>query len=231
MTAAPLALITGIDGSLGAAIRTALDGEYRVVGFSHAGTGDPAVIACDLRDAAQIAQAFSTVEARFGVPSCLINCAGIYGAQAWGAISVQAFDDEYAVNLRAPFILSRLAARAMEGAGIRGAIINIASVSGQIGSVDPAYAATKAGLLMLTKVMARGLAPMNIRVCAVAPGPVDNTAMGDRIPEESKNTYYSRIPMQRFAKPHEVAGAVKFLLGADASYITGSVINVDGGLV
>lgn len=189
------------------------------------------MIACDLTSPQQIERAFAAVLDQFGPPDALVNCAGIFKAKTWEQLSVEDFDETYAVNVRAPFILSRLMAEEVKRANKPGVIVNIASVAGQIGGADPAYAASKAGLLLLTKSMAKAFASLRIRVCAVAPGPIEATAMGDSIPEDRKKLYRDSIPMKRWATPTEVAHAVRFLLSDEASYITGSALNIDGGLV
>ncbi|NCC21833.1 MAG: SDR family oxidoreductase [Alphaproteobacteria bacterium] len=229
----PLVIITGIDGGLGSALRSLLSDDFAVVGMARKAGKDACVRRCDLSSQQEIEEAYSDIIQSYGAPSFLVNCAGVYHAKGWDVITVDEFDSSYSVNIRAPFLLSRLFARSFPSDGRKGAIVNVASISGQIGSIDPAYASSKAGLIMLTRTLARSFAEDNlaIRVNAVAPGPIEGTAMGDRIPHERMKSYREKIPMKRFATTNEVANAVKFLLGDEASYITGAVLNVDGGLV
>ena len=232
MAAKPLLLVTGIQGGVGSAIKDLLGSSYRIVGLArHAEKEDHNIIVCDLTSPKDMEIAFAKVLSNFGQPDGLVNCAGIFKAKAWDQLSVEEFDETYAVNVRAPFLLSKLVAEEFKKVEKTGVIVNVASIAGQIGSGDPAYAATKAGLLLLTKSMAKALAPFGIRVCSVAPGPIDDTAMGDKIPEDRKKMYKDNIPMKRWAKTIEVAHAVRFLLSEDAAYITGATLNVDGGLV
>ena len=111
-----------------------------------------------------------------------------------------------------------------------GRIINIASIVGQIGNAGQAnYSASKAGLIGLTKTLAKEFAPRKVTVNAVAPGFIQ-TAMTDRMPEKAREQLLGSIPLSRMGQPVEVATAVTFLASEEAAYITGHVLNVDGGL-
>ncbi len=142
-------------------------------------------------------------------------------------------DDEWDsvlnVNLRGAFFCSRYASKIMMKQR-SGSIINIASVVGVTGNAGQAnYSASKAGLIGFTKSVAKELAGRNINVNAIAPGFIE-TDMTASLKEETKNAILSRIPLKRSGTPADIAAAVKFLTSPDASYITGQVLHVNGGM-
>jgi 3-oxoacyl-[acyl-carrier protein] reductase len=140
------------------------------------------------------------------------------------------WDSVIAVNLKGAFNCTRFAARAMAKQRW-GRIINISSVIGLRGNIGQVnYAASKAGLIGLTKSVARELASRGVTVNAVAPGFIE-TAMTEGLPEDVKSKMLAEIPLGRFGAPSDVAGLVLFLASENAGYITGQVINVDGGMV
>lgn len=185
---------------------------------------------CDVASIAGINAAWRKLVSEYGPPYGLVNNAGAYQARRWDEQSADDFDLTVAVNARAPFVLSQLFGKTLIEAKRQGVIVNIASVSATIGSIDVAYAASKAALLMVSKSMAKALAPHGIRVLTISPGPVE-TEMAERIPEERKKAYKETIPLKRFAEPEEVSNVVRFLLSDEASFMTGTDVRVDGGLV
>ena len=187
-------------------------------------------IECDISSVTGINVAWQRVIKEHGVPWALVNNAGTYQAKRWDEQSPEDFDMTVCVNARAPFVLSQLFGKALIQAKQGGVIVNVASVSATIGSIDVAYAASKAALLMVSKSMAKALAPHGIRVLSVSPGPVE-TDMAARIPEERKKSYMEGIPLKRFAEPEEISNVVRFLLTSEASYMTGTDVKVDGGLI
>ncbi|MBQ2614501.1 MAG: 3-oxoacyl-[Clostridia bacterium] len=160
----------------------------------------------------------------------IVNNAGITRDNLIMRMSEEDWDSVLAVNLKGAFQVIQAAARALTKQR-SGVIINMASVSGVMGNAGQAnYAASKAGLIGLTKSVAKELASRNIRCNAIAPGFIQ-TAMTDMLKEEVKESYLNAIPLKRFGQVEDIANLVLFLSGDKAKYITGQVINVDGGLV
>ncbi len=168
--------------------------------------------------------------AEFGSVDYLVNNAGITRDNLSIRMSEQEWDMVLNINLKGTFLCSHFAAIEMMKNRF-GRIVNISSVSGILGTPGQAnYAASKAGVIALTKSMARELGGRDITVNAVAPGFI-LTEMTDQLPDKVKEGYLSQIPLKRAGSPEDVAEAVYFLLSPSASYITGTVINVSGGLV
>ncbi|WP_171074135.1 SDR family NAD(P)-dependent oxidoreductase [Nonomuraea basaltis] len=134
-----------------------------------------------------------------------------------------------AVNLVAPLVLCREFVGSHIACGSKASIVNVASVSGRMGSPDPSYAASKGGLIAMTKGLGRVYASHGIRINAVAPGVID-TDMARLIPAERREQYLSTIPSGRFGASQEVATTVAFLLSTESSYMAGTVLDVNGGL-
>jgi 3-oxoacyl-[acyl-carrier protein] reductase len=167
---------------------------------------------------------------RFGRLDVLINNAGI----TRDGLVIRMKDDDWdrvmEVNLRGAFLMTRAAAKVMVRSKNGGRIINIASTAGAMGNAGQAnYSAAKAGLIGLTKAAARELAHWGILVNAVAPGLIE-TDMAAAIPEEARETLLAQVPLKRIGTPREVAEMVGFLAGDGATYVTGQVFHVNGGL-
>jgi 3-oxoacyl-[acyl-carrier protein] reductase len=166
----------------------------------------------------------------FGSVDCLVNNAGITRDNLSIRMSEQEWDSVLDINLKGTFLCSHFAAREMMKNRF-GRIVNIASVAGLLGTPGQAnYAASKAGVIAMTKSMARELGGRNITVNAVAPGFI-LTEMTEQLSDKVKDGYLSQIPLKRAGTPEDVAEAVYFLISPSASYITGTVVNVSGGLV
>ena len=165
----------------------------------------------------------------YGRIDILVNNAGITRDNLIMKMSEEEFDQVLDTNLKGTFNTIRHVSRQMLKQR-SGKIINISSVSGVLGNAGQAnYAASKAGVIGLTKTMARELASRGITVNAVAPGFVD-TEMTEVLKEEVKEAAVAQIPLKRFGKPEEIAAAVAFLASEKADYMTGQVIHVDGGM-
>jgi 3-oxoacyl-[acyl-carrier protein] reductase len=170
----------------------------------------------------------ATIE-RFGGVHVLVNNAGITRDNVLPRLQDDDFDRVIAVNLRGAFFLVRAAARPMMKAR-GGRIVNVTSIVGLTGNAGQAnYAASKAGLIGLTKSVAKELASRNVTCNAVAPGFIE-TDMTAAVREKAAEDMKSRIPLGRMGRPEDIAAAVCFLAGEEAAYITGQVLVVDGGL-
>jgi 3-oxoacyl-[acyl-carrier protein] reductase len=169
------------------------------------------------------------VVAHFGRIDHLVNNAGITRDSLLLRLKEEDWDAVLAVNLKGVFNFCKAAIRTMINQR-SGRIVNISSVVGLMGNAGQTnYAASKAGVIGFTKALAREVANRGITVNCVAPGYI-MTAMTERLPEEVKKAFLELIPMKRFGSPEDVAAAVLFLLSDEASYITGQVINVNGGM-
>jgi 3-oxoacyl-[acyl-carrier protein] reductase len=239
-----VALVTGGSRGIGAAIvaRLAKDG-FHVVSLARnleklrqscaeitAAGGSAEPLACDIADSNALAAAVEGIAERHGRIDVLVNNAGITRDGLVLRMEDDDFDSVIATNLKSAFVAIRAAARSMMRAK-SGRIINISSVSGVVGNAGQAnYAASKAGLIGLSKSVAKELAVKNITCNVVAPGFI-TTDMTDVLGDQLKETVRNFIPLKRFGTPAEIASVVSFLASADANYMTGQVLCVDGGMV
>jgi 3-oxoacyl-[acyl-carrier protein] reductase len=183
----------------------------------------------DITDTDTFTKVLEELAEEYGGIGILVNNAGITRDGLIMRMSDEDFDKVMAVNLRAAFVAIRSASRSMVQNKF-GRIISLSSVSGVIGNAGQSnYAASKAGLIGLTKTVARELARKNITANCVAPGFII-TEMTDKLPEPVKEAAKEIIPLRRFGTVEDVANAVAFLAGDSAGYITGQVLCVDGGM-
>ncbi len=186
-------------------------------------------IPCNVTSAQEVEELFRKAVDQFGRVDILVNNAGITRDTLAIRMSDEDWDLVLNVNLKGAFLCSRAAAKIMMRQRY-GRIVNISSVVGLMGNAGQAnYSASKAGLIGLTKSLAKELAPRGITVNAVAPGFIQ-TQMTEKLPENVKQEYLRFIPMNDFGKPEDVANVVAFLASDEARYITGEVVRVDGGM-
>ena len=184
----------------------------------------------DITNLKDIEEATKKVIEKFETVDILINNAGITKDKILLKMTEEEWDKVIDVNLKGAFLCSKIIGRIMFSRK-KGKIINIASIIGQIGNIGQAnYAASKGGLIALTKVCAKEFARANINVNAIAPGYI-MTRMTENLPEKIKENMLNNIPLRRFGTPEEVAELVLFLSSNKSNYITGQVIRIDGGLV
>ena len=184
----------------------------------------------DVSSSEDVSKMFADYFSSFGVLDILVNNAGITRDGLIVRMKEQDWDSVLNINLKSAFLCCKEAARPMlKSRG--GKIINIASVVGLMGNAGQVnYAASKAGIIGITKTLAREFASRSICVNAVAPGFI-KTAMTEKLTEEAKTKLSQQIPMQKLGLPSDIANAVAFLASDMADYITGQVLTVDGGLV
>lgn len=231
MSAKRVALVTGTGGELGAAIAARLDQDgYNVVGLDLRAPveAERRHYNCDLTDTAALGATLGQIHRDVGPIQLLVNNAAYYNPISFWELSPEQIQRTLAVNVTAVLYSCQQVARQMREVG-GGAIVNVASVAGRHGSSQIDYGASKAGVINLTVTLGRLLAEHNIRVNAIAPALID-AGMGKVLPDAVKQKYLQTTPMKRAARPAEIANVVAFLASDEASYITGTTIDVNGGL-
>ncbi len=224
-----MAIALGANGALVCCVARSEDKLKETAAEIEAGGGKAIVATCDVSDRESVDKVVDDLVAAHDKIDILVNNAGITRDTLLPRMSDEEWDDVIATNLRSAFLMSRAGSRYMMRARY-GRIINITSVSGLIGNPGQTnYSASKAGLIGLTRSLSRELAGRKVTINAVAPGFIESdmtAALGDVVKDEAKK----RIPAKRLGTPEEVASAVLFLASADAAYITGQVLTVDGGM-
>ena len=237
------AFISGASRGIGEAIAITLSKEYDVIiNYANSEAGAKAVLAkldpsgkhkmmqCDVANEQDVKEMMDTIVKEYGHLDVFVNNAGITKDNLLLRMREEEFDDVIRINLKGTYNCIRHVARIMMKQR-HGKIVNMASVVGLCGNMGQAnYAASKGGVIALTKSCAKELASRGIRVNAVAPGFIA-TAMTDKLADSVKESALASIPMKKFGAVQDVANVVKFLCSEDSTYITGQVIAVDGGMV
>lgn len=234
-------LVTGATGGIGWAIAEALHAQGANVAISGtraerldelaAKLGSRVhVLPCDLRDRAAVAKLAEDAEKALGQVDILVNNAGITHDNLFMRMKDEEWDDVIAVNLTSVFVLTRGVLRGMMRRR-GGRIVNIASISGVLGNPGQGnYAASKAGLVGMTKSLAREVSSRGITANCIAPGFI-STPMTDALTPKQVEAIAGAIPAAKFGKPEDVAATVVFLASDEAGYVTGETIHVNGGMV
>lgn len=240
-----IAIITGASRGIGRAVAQKLSSMGAVVIINYNGSKDraeevkqeieangktAAIYQCDVSDYGKCETFIQDIIKKYGRIDILVNNAGVTQDGLLMKMTEEAFDQVIDTNLKGAFHTIRFASRQMLKQK-SGRIINMSSVVGVTGNAGQAnYAASKAGIIGLTKAAAREFASRGITVNAIAPGFIE-TDMTNVLPEKIREASVAQIPLGRFGKPEQVAAAVAFLASEDAEYITGQVLHVDGGMV
>jgi 3-oxoacyl-[acyl-carrier protein] reductase len=236
------ALVTGATGGIGGAIARALHKQGATVAVSGRQSekleklvtelGERVhAVPCDLADRAAVGGLVDAATAKLGRLDVLVNNAGLTKDNLLMVMKDEQWDEVIAVNLTATFVLMRAAARSMMRAKTGfGRIINISSISGVMGNPGQGnYAASKAGMIGMSKSLAREVASRGITVNCIAPGFI-STAMTDVLNEKQVSAIKEAIPAQKFGTPADVAAACVYLASPEAGYVTGQTLHVNGGL-
>jgi 3-oxoacyl-[acyl-carrier protein] reductase len=240
-----IALVTGGARGIGKAISLALAAEGANIALTDIVLGDPAesalqeirskgvralALQSDVKDYTSTQQAVDAVVKEYQRIDILVNNAGITRDNLLVRMSEDEWDAVIGTNLKGVFNYCKAVSRQMIGQR-EGKIVNISSIAGVVGNAGQVnYSASKAGVIGITKTLAKELASRNIQVNAVAPGVIE-TDMTKKLTPQQRETLLTPVPMKRMAQPEEVASVVLFLASPAASYITGQVLCVDGGLV
>jgi len=240
-----IALITGGSRGIGAACVRAFAEDGYAVAFLYnrseekaqvlvkslrAEGHDAAAYQCDVANPAQVKAVVSDILRTYRRIDALVNCAGIAHIGLFSDMTEDEWDHLFAVNVRSVFSVTKAVLPGMISRQ-KGAIVNVSSMWGEVGaSCEAAYSATKAAIIGLTKALAKEVGPSGVRVNCVTPGVID-TDMNAQLTDEDRAALADETPLGRIGTAEEVAKTILFLCGEGASFITGQVLGVSGGLV
>jgi NAD(P)-dependent dehydrogenase (short-subunit alcohol dehydrogenase family) len=236
-----IALVTGAGRGIGQATALALAAEGAAVAVTdlaghdetaaqvQAYGGQALALRMDVTDGAQVRAAVARTVERFGGLQILVNNAGVGWPRPLAEISEEEWDRVLAIDLKGPFLCIQAAAPHLAPGS---AVVNLASLAGRSSSPLQGcfYSAAKAGLLGLTRHLARELGPSGIRVNAICPGPVDTDLLRDTSTQSDLDRFVASIPLRRLGTPDDIARAIVFLASDDAGYITGAALDANGGI-
>lgn len=235
-----VAIVTGAASGIGKGIADAFLAEGAKVVFSDV-NGDDSLIAnfpdrarfikCDVSDSKEVENLVSETVKQFGQLDIIVNNAGIGGLGGALDVTDDSWQKTISINLSGTMYGLRAAAKVMKAKGIKGSIINLSSILGTVGlSSTLAYCASKGGVVQLTRAAALDLAPLGIRVNAIAPGFIETNMTKDVLAmKEFNEMVISSTPLGHVGKVSDIASAAIFLASAESNYITGQIIHVDGG--
>jgi NAD(P)-dependent dehydrogenase (short-subunit alcohol dehydrogenase family) len=242
-----VAIVTGAAGGIGQSVAVALAADgFAVIPADISGEGAKATaltitqmggeaigLGVDVRRRSSLAELVDATLNRYGRLDVLVNNAGIIDYAPVLDLTEDAWDRILGVNLKGAFLCSQLAAAAMVARRIAGVIVNVTSISAELPEPDCIhYGVSKAGLAYLTRTLALALAPRGIRVVAVAPGTIRTPMNSDLLRDPTLvDARLATIPLRRLGAPPDIAGAVSFLVSDAASYVTGSTLYVEGGMM
>ena len=240
-----IALITGGSRGIGAACVRAFAEDGYAVAFLYKSSEekakalvqtlraegmDVAAYQCDVADPAQVRTVIADILRTYRRIDALVNCAGIAHIGLFTDMTEEEWDDLFAVNVRSAFSATKAVLPGMISQQ-KGSIVNVSSMWGEVGaSCEVAYSATKAALIGLTKALAKEVGPSGVRLNCVTPGVID-TDMNAQLTEEDRASLADETPLGRIGSAEEVAKTILYLCGDGASFITGQILGVSGGLV
>jgi NAD(P)-dependent dehydrogenase (short-subunit alcohol dehydrogenase family) len=243
-----VALVTGATRGIGRATAVRLARDGATVAVNYRASGDPSetlrriaevggkgfAVEADMRDPRQVIAMVHETARVGGRLDLLVSNAAMNPLLKWDETTLEDFDALQETNLRGTWVVCQTAAKQMIAEGHGGAIVCVSSISAWVGAKEQTvYCGTKAGISMLVKALAIGLAPHGIRINAVLPGAILTDMSGPLLDpgSDSRKFYETRIPMGRVGMPDEIAGPIAYLLSDDASYVTSSELLVDGGFI
>ena len=226
-----IALNLAAQGAAVAAVDINRDGAQKTVQQITAQGGCALALHCDLASQSQITDIISAINSQFKRLDIVVNSAGISPLVELEKIELAEWERVLAINLTAPFLIIQAAWQHLKTAGNKGRIINIGSLSGQMGGIAVGlhYTSSKGGLMAMTKQLARLLAPSGGTVNNISPGTTDTPLIQDW-PQETRQALVEKIPLGRLGTPQDVAQAACFLASDAAQFITGATININGGM-